>query len=178
MADTTGKGLKPHFEMLAAYNRWANGLIVGAAEPLDWEVYSFSPLKELPSLAQLLQDMLARDRLWLHRFTGQGEASPRLDKTAPMHVTALRIAREAEDERIVRWLADMPPEDFSGRFSFINFADMRTISRRLAPALAHFFNEQAHGRGVAVALLALAGTAAPEIDMATFHRSDHGRSHS
>jgi uncharacterized damage-inducible protein DinB len=52
---------------------------------------------------------------------------------------------------------------------------MRTISQRLAPALAHFFNHQTHHRGQAHAALTALGRPSPELDLIYFQRTEEGR---
>jgi uncharacterized damage-inducible protein DinB len=54
-------------------------------------------------------------------------------------------------------------------------SDMRTISQRLAPALAHMFNHQTHYRGQVHAALTMLKHPAPDLDMMIFQKSESGR---
>ena len=53
--------------------------------------------------------------------------------------------------------------------------DMRTISQRLAPALAHFFNHQTHHRGQAHMILTVLGRPSVPLDLIYFQRTEEGR---
>jgi len=162
--------IKAHFIMLAAYDRWANARIFDAIAGFDRECFD----REGPagSLNSVFTTMLAADRLWLHRFTGQGDTGP----AGKAFVTpqAASLARAAEDERILTWLEEMPAAQFGGRFSYMTVSDMRTISERLLPALSAFFSRHVHQRGLACAVMAGCGPV-PDIGMAGFQKSDDGR---
>src|SRR5690606_7516878 len=81
------------------------------------------------------------------RFTGEGVAPAKLDTILHADLAMLRAAREAEDERILGWIDSLSDKALAGRFTYTTVTDMRTVSQRLAPALAHFFNHQTHHRG-------------------------------
>ena len=49
--------------------------------------------------------------------------------------------------------------------------DMRTVSQRLAPALAHFFNHQTHHRGPGARGTDYARQTAPSLDLIYFQRT-------
>lgn len=167
--------MKQHFSMLAAYNAWANRLVYDAAAHVGEEAVWADAGVAFTSLGGTLNHMLVADRIWLKRFTGQGEAATSLDTIHFRDLGSLWDARETEDERILHFVADLTASDLAGRFSYLTVTDMRTISQRLAPALAHFFNHQTHHRGQAhAALTRLTGTA-PALDLIYFQRSKTGR---
>jgi uncharacterized damage-inducible protein DinB len=87
----------------------------------------------------------------------------------------LRLAREAEDERISTWIESLDETALAGRFTYITVTDMRRVSQRLAPALTHLFNHQTHHRGQAHTILSLLGKAPPSLDMIYFQRTEDGR---
>lgn len=167
--------MKKHFSMFAAYNAWANGLIYEAARQAGDDALWTDAGLAFGSLGGTLNHMLVADRIWMKRFTGQGEAAGALDVILFRDLDTLRDAREAEDERIVRYIADLSTTDLAGRFSYLTMTDMRTISQRLAPALAHFFNHQTHHRGQAHAALTQLTGKAPALDLTYFQRSEAGR---
>jgi uncharacterized damage-inducible protein DinB len=111
----------------------------------------------------------------MKRFTGEGAAPASLDAILYPALPVLRAAREAEDERIVAWIGSLPDAAFAGRFTYLTVTDMRTISQRLAPALAHFFNHQTHHRGQAHAVLTALGRPSPALDLVYFQRTEEGR---
>ncbi len=96
----------------------------------------------------------------MKRFTGEGDAPTALDVILHRALPNLRTAREAEDRRIIDWLGGMNDKALSGRFTYMTVSDMRTVSQRLAPALAHVFNHQTHHRGQAHAMLTAAAAPA------------------
>ncbi|WP_159590763.1 DinB family protein [Chelativorans xinjiangense] len=167
--------MKQHFEMMAAYNRWANGLIYEAAADLSEEDYARDVGAFFKSMKGTLNHILAADRIWMKRFTGKGGAPARLDTILHPALPALRQAREAEDERIADWIAGLDEDALQGRFTYMTVVNPRTISQRLAPALTHFFNHQTHHRGQAHMILSVLGKEPPSLDMIYFHRTPEGR---
>ena len=129
--------MKQHFMMFAAYNQWANGRIYDAAADLDEEEFNRDVGAFFGSLMGTLNHLLAADRIWMKRFTGEGDAPTALDAILHRDLPKLRTAREAEDRRIIDWLSGLSDKALSGRFTYMTLSDMRTVSQRLAPALAH-----------------------------------------
>lgn len=167
--------MKQHFAMFAAYNRWANKRIYQAAAAVTDEEFRSDAGVFFKSLMGTLNHILVADRIWMKRFTGEGDAPTTLDAIVHQELDRLRIAREAEDARIIGWIASLTPQSFSGRFTYMTATDMRTISQRLAPALAHFFNHQTHHRGQAHAVLTALGQPSQVLDLVAFQRTEEGR---
>lgn len=169
------KTMKQHFSMFAAYNAWANRLIYDAAATAGDVALWADAGVAFGSLGGTLNHMLVGDRLWMKRFTGQGDTAAALDAILFRDLGKLWDAREAEDERILRFVAELSAVDLAGRFSYLTMTDMRTVSQRLAPALAHLFNHQTHHRGQAHAALTRIAGNAPALDLAYFQRTESGR---
>lgn len=169
--------MKRHFMMLAAYNRWANARIYDAAATLSPEEFTRDTGAFFRSMMGTLNHLLTADRIWMKRFTGQGDAPTALDKIIHADFGRLRAAREAEDERIVAWVESLGDKALAGRFSYMTVTDMRTISQRLAPALVHFFNHQTHHRGQAHMILTVLGRPSVELDLIYFQRTGEGRAY-
>jgi len=167
--------MKRHFMMFAAYNRWANGRIYDAASDLLDEEFSRDVGAFFGSMMGTLNHILVADRIWMKRFTGEGDAPAELNAIIHRSLPALRVAREAEDKRIVDWIENLTDKDVSGRFTYLTVTDMRTISQRLSPALAHFFNHQTHHRGQAHMILTVLGRASVGLDLIHFQRTEEGR---
>ncbi|PSH63542.1 DinB family protein [Phyllobacterium sophorae] len=170
--------MEQHFRMFAAYNRWANERLYTAAADLNDEEYRRDMHAFFSSLHGTLNHLLVTDRIWLHRFTGEGDAPKALDAILFHKLEELKIAREKEDARIVGWINGLDSAAIAGRFNYTTISDMRTISQRLAPALAHLFNHQTHHRGQAHAILTALGRAAPSLDLIQFQRTEEGRPYS
>jgi uncharacterized damage-inducible protein DinB len=167
--------VKRHFEMMAAYNRWANGRLYAAISELSEEEFNRDTGAFFKSAMGTLNHILVGDRIWLKRFTGEGEAPASLDAVLFPAFQALKLAREAEDERIVAWIASLTEAALAGRFTYMTVTDMRTVSQRLAPALAHFFNHQTHHRGQTHTILTALGKPSVTLDLIYFQRTEEGR---
>lgn len=161
--------------MFAAYNAWANGCIYEAAAALTPDEYARDTGAFFGSMLGTLNHLLAADRIWMKRFTGQGDAPKTLDAILFPALPALKVARRDEDRRIVEWVYSLEDEDFAGRFTYVTATDMRTISQRLAPALDHFFNHQTHHRGQAHMILTSLGKPSVTLDLIYFQRTEVGR---
>lgn len=169
--------MRRHFTMFAAYNQWANKHIYDAAADLADDEFTRDVGAAFGSMMGTLNHILVADRIWMKRFTGEGDAPTRLDTILHGDLPALRAAREAEDKRIFDWVESREDRDFSGRFTYITVTDVRTISQRLSPALGHFFNHQTHHRGQAHTILTMLGRASVALDLVYFLRMQEGRSY-
>jgi uncharacterized damage-inducible protein DinB len=167
--------LQQHFSMMAAYNRWANRRLYEAAAALSDEELNRPTGAFFPTLMRTLNHVLVADRIWLKRFTGEGEAPAALDTVLFAALPALRIAREAEDARIAAWVGGLGEDALAGRFTYVTVTDVRTVSQRLAPALAHFFNHQTHHRGQAHTILTTLGKPSLVLDLIYFQRTPEGQ---
>lgn len=169
--------MRQHFMMFAAYNQWANSRIYDAATDLDEEEFHRNVGAFFGSMMGTLNHILTADRIWMRRFTGEGDAPARLDTILHRALPGLRLARKAEDKRIIDWVGALSDKALSGRFSYMTVSDMRTVSQRLAPALDHFFNHQTHHRGQAHTILTVLGRPSVSLDLTLFQRSDEGRAY-
>jgi len=167
--------LKQHLLMFATYNCWANKRIYEACEALTDEEFARDVGAFFGSMSGTLNHLLVADRIWMHRFTGEGNPPKSLDQIIHPNLAALAIARAAEDKRILDWIESLDEKALAGRFTYITVTDMRRISQRLAPALAHLFNHQTHHRGQAHTVLSLLGKEPPSLDLVYFQRTEEGR---
>lgn len=167
--------MEQHFQMFAHYNHWANELLYSAAAQLSDAEYRLDLGLFFHSIHGTLNHLLVTDRIWMKRFTGEGDHPKTLDAIISDNFITLRDLRRAEDERIRLYIEGLNDERLAGRFTYITTTDMRTISQRLAPALAHLFNHQTHHRGHIHAALTRLGADAPSLDLSQFQRSEGGR---
>ncbi|KQS68057.1 diguanylate cyclase [Rhizobium sp. Leaf371] len=161
-----------HFRMFAAYNSWANGRIYAAAQALGTEGRHRETGAAFGSLHATLNHLLATDRIWMKRFTGQGEAPTTLDAVLFDDFADLTEARVAEDRRIAGWIDSLTPDDLAGVFTYTPISIPEPISQRLSPCLAHLFNHQTHHRGQCHMILTSLGQPSVVLDLAFFFRSD------
>ncbi len=158
------------FPMLAAYNAWANGRLYGAAANLSDADYRADRGAFFKSVHGTLNHLLVTDRIWMHCFTGEGDAPDRLDAILFGDRTELRAARDAEDARIERYVAGLGPEALAGTISYRRVSTPEAFTQPLAPALLHLFNHQTHHRGQVHALLSGLVGEAPSVDLLPFQR--------
>ncbi|MBM3534191.1 MAG: damage-inducible protein DinB [Alphaproteobacteria bacterium] len=162
--------LKPHFEMFAGYNQWANRRLYDAAARVSEAQYRENRGAFFKSLHGTLNHLLVGDRVWMRRFTGEGDAPKRLDAILFEDLSSLRAAREAEDERILGYVRGLDEAKLAGTIRYQPITLPDPVEQKLAPALAHFFNHQTHHRGQAHGILTNLGAKAPELDLLYYQR--------
>ncbi|MGO4525022.1 DinB family protein [Microvirga sp. 2MCAF35] len=162
--------MKPHFAMMAGYNAWCNERIYDVAAQLSDADYRADRGAFFKSVHGTLNHLLVTDRIWLKRFTGQGEAPNRLDAILFENFDDLRNARRKEDERIVAYIGSLSEADLADRIRYKTITNPAEIEQPLAPALAHLFNHQTHHRGQVHGLLTGFGLDAPSLDLILFQR--------
>ena len=86
-------GMKDHYTTFAGYNAWANRRLYDAAAALSDAEYRADQGAFFKSMHGTLNHLLATDRIWMKRFTGEGEAPDRLD--AILHDRLADLARRA-----------------------------------------------------------------------------------
>ena len=156
--------------MFAGYNRWANERLYEAAARLSDVDYRADRGAFFKSMHGTLNHLLVGDRLWMRRFTGEGQVPTTLDAILFEDFGELRAARRAEDEGILRYANALTDADLAGWIRYRTITNPAEMEQQLAPALDHFFNHQTHHRGQAHALLtAITGTA-PSFDLIVFQR--------
>lgn len=158
------------FPMLAAYNRWSNSRLYEAAAALAGDQYRADRGAFFKSVHGTLNHLLVTDRIWMRRFTGEGEAPDRLDAILFEKLPPLRAAREAEDARIVGYVEGLGEEGLASTFTYRRVSTPEIFTQPLAPALLHLFNHQTHHRGQVHALLTGLVGEAPALDLLFFQR--------
>lgn len=163
------------FRLFAAYNRWANGQLYDAAARLEEDAYRRDCGAYFRSMHGTLNHVLVGDRVWMKRFTCEGEHPDKLDAILFDDFSALREAREAEDARIIDWVQSLDEAAIDGEFTFTPITMPETITQKLAPCISHFFNHQTHHRGQAHTILSLLGHEPPSLDLIYFTRTEEGK---
>jgi uncharacterized damage-inducible protein DinB len=160
---------KAHFDMMAAYNRWANLRLYEAVAGLSDADYFRDRRGFFKSIHGTLNHLLVGDRIWLRRFTGEGDAPTALDAILFDTFAPLRTAREAEDLRIVETFGKYEEDALAGTLSYRNTAG-EPYEQPLATVLAHFFNHQTHHRGQAHDMVSQTGRKPPPLDLLIYMR--------
>lgn len=141
------------YKMFTGYNAWSNERIYNAAEKLSVDEYRADRGAFFKSMHGTLNHLLVADRIWMKRFTGQGEAPSRLDAILHEDFASLRAARDREDARMSAYVGQLTEAELAATFSYVTIVNPKTVTQPLAPALDHFFNHQTHHRGQAHAIL-------------------------
>jgi uncharacterized damage-inducible protein DinB len=164
--------MKSRYRMFAGYNAWCNERLYEAASHISEAEYRADRAAFFKSLHGTLNHLLVGDRIWMHRFTGEGALPKSLDAILYDGFADLRVARRAEDARINRYIAGLTEQDLAGSIRYRTFSRPTDIEQPLAPALDHFFNHQTHHRGQAHALLSatLGNDATPSFDLIIYQR--------
>jgi len=165
---------KQYFTMMAAYNKWANGRVYDAAAALDADEFTRDVSAFFKSMMGTLNHLLVTDRIWMRRFTSEGDAPRHLDEILHATLPELRIARDLEDKRISDWIDALDESVFLGHFTYTPVTNPREVTQRLAPALVHLFNHQTHHRGHAHMILSVLGKEPPSLDLIYFQRTEDG----
>lgn len=155
--------MKQILEMLAGYNQWANRRLYAAAAELPDADYRADHGAFFGSVHGTLNHLLAGDRIWMRRLTGEGGAPARLDEIIHDDLMSLREAREAEDARIVAYVAALLDGDLTGTVRYRTISGPADIEQELLPVLVNLFNHQTHHRGQAHCLLTRITNQAPSL---------------
>jgi uncharacterized damage-inducible protein DinB len=166
----TGGVKKNHFAMMARYNGWANARLYAPARGLPDESYRKNVGAFFGGLHGTLNHLLVTDRIWLRRFTGEGEHPAQLNAILFDDVPSLELARQAEDDRITRYVEGLSAEQIDQDFGY---STTKGVPQRfpLRHLLAHWFNHQTHHRGQAHCILTVLGVVEPTpLDLLAMHR--------
>lgn len=144
---------------MAQYNLWQNRAIIAAAEPLGPVVRQESRGLPFGSLANTLSQLLWSDRVWMARFDGGAPPDGKLAASGMQFRDweMYRAERAQTDTRILDWASGLTDAALEGELFWMSKSAGRGVSRPVAICVTHFFMQQVHHRGVAHALLGVAG---------------------
>lgn len=162
--------MKAHFEMMAAYNAWANRRLYAAAASLPEADYRADLGAYFKSVHGTLNHLMVGDILWLARFRGRPNPPLRLDQILHDGRADLTAAREALDTEIIAFIAAQNETSLRADITYSMITRPEAVTEPIGPALIHFFNHQTHHRGQAHALLTRLTGAAPALDLIYYLR--------
>ncbi|HUN48928.1 MAG TPA: DinB family protein [Stellaceae bacterium] len=152
----------------ARYNAWANQRLYDACAHLPEPEYMEPRPAFFGSIHATLNHLLVGDRIWLGRIEGRVERLA-LNQILYGDFTALRVARVAEDERLIRTVASLDAAALDQPLDYLSSAgERRRVPLRLV--LGHLFNHQTHHRGQVHGLLSQTRVAPPGLDLIDFLR--------
>ena len=160
------------YRMFAGYNAWCNERLFDATARVSDADYRADRGVFFKSLHGTLNHLLVGDRIWMRRFTGQGEIPASLDAILYESFAQLQAARRDEDQRILRSVGALSEADLAKTIRYRTVVNPQNIEQPLAPALDHFFNHQTHHRGQAHAILSaiLGNDLTPSFDLIIYQR--------
>ncbi|QRI64652.1 damage-inducible protein DinB [Shinella sp. PSBB067] len=161
-----------HYRMFAAYNAWANRVLYEEVGKLDDADYRRNLGAFFGSLHGTLNHLLSADRIWMRRFTGEGQAPASLDTILHEDFAGLRAARQAEDARLAAYVGSLTEKRIAAHFTYSPITSPAVITHPLGPALAHLFNHQTHHRGQCHAMLTTLGGPSITLDLISFVRTE------
>ncbi|MGO1119340.1 DinB family protein [Rhodovibrionaceae bacterium A322] len=160
-----------HFQLLAAYNSWANERLFSAALRLpDSEITRSRPAAFFDSLLGTVNHIFVGDSLWLARLAGRPTPPGySLDHSPFNRLEDLWQARQTLDQEISDLVAGMDTERLQQVQSYKTSMG-EAQSTRVDLVLTHLFNHQTHHRGQAHALLSETEQAPPPLDLIYYLR--------
>jgi uncharacterized damage-inducible protein DinB len=159
-----------HFSLLAGFNAWANRTLFGAAAALPEAAYRKTrPAAYFGSIHGILNHNLVVDRLWFGRMEGVDPGVGSLDQILYDDLESLRVARAAEDARIIETVAGLDEAGLAREYDYTD-TQGRPWRIRVDHTLATVFNHQTHHRGQVHALIKEAGAEPPALDIIMYLR--------
>lgn len=158
-----------YFLTLARYNAWANRRLYDAVGALGEVEYLKPRPSFFGSIHATLNHILVGDRLWIARIEERPPPPLALDQILYGDLTALRVARWAEDEHIINVVAGLERRRLDQDLVYANVKGERQRTP-LRLVLGHFFNHQTHHRGQVHGLLSQTSVVPPPLDLIYFVR--------
>jgi uncharacterized damage-inducible protein DinB len=145
---------------MAAYNRWQNENLYGAAEALSDEVRKQQRGAFFGSIHATLNHLVWGDQIWMSRFAGTPR--PKADgipNSLNMYESweDLKRERAAFDEVIIGWAEKLDPAWLEGNLTWYSGGAKRELSMPKGLLVAHMFNHQTHHRGQVHCMLTQCG---------------------
>ncbi|KZL12514.1 DinB family protein [Pseudovibrio axinellae] len=162
--------MKAAFEMYAAYNQWANNLLLKECDAITSDEYHRDLGVYFHSIHGTMDHQLVADKVWLYRFSGQGDPIDSLDEQMTGDFATLREKRALLDTRICSVIDQMQEKDFLRTIIYRTVRKPLVMQQPLGAALFHFFNHQTHHRGQVHAMLTQLGRSPAALDMIYFQR--------
>ncbi|MTI17601.1 damage-inducible protein DinB [Rhodobacteraceae bacterium RKSG542] len=160
--------MKAAFVMYAAYNKWANGILLRECEQISEDDYHRDMGVYFGSIHRTLDHQLLADHVWLYRLTGDGEPFDSLDDDMTGSLDVLTEKRIRLDERIISTIDQMKESDLMRTLIYRTLRKPLVMQQPLGAALFHFFNHQTHHRGQVHALMHQLGRTPPALDLIYF----------
>ena len=159
--------IKPHFELMAAYNALMNQKICDRISTVPNDTLWEDKKAFFGSVLGTLNHLMVGDLIWLSRLnqhpsypSGFGALTLLKDFPAPAKLNQIlyddkqrfSANRHALDQIIIRFIAETDERDYLKTLTYQN-TKSKTFSKPFPMLLQHFFNHQTHHRGQVTTLL-------------------------
>ena len=158
-----------YYSTFARYNAWANARLYAACAKLPESEYLKPRASFFGSIHATLNHLMVGDRIWLGRIEGR-PVNLALNQILYGDLTALRVARIAEDERLIRLVDDLEETALDQPLDYRNTKGER-FQTQLRIVLAHLFNHQTHHRAQVHVMLSQTDVKPPVLDLIAFVRN-------
>lgn len=147
---------------LNAYNVWANGRILAAAESLSDDAWSRDLGGSFPTLAATLAHIVSSEQVWTQRFMG---TTPTTRPAWIEHASPSVVRRELADVERTRsaWLDTLTDDELHRLRPFTLLNGMTSV-QTLRDTFLHAVNHSTYHRGQAAAMIRMLGGTAPATD--------------
>ena len=157
------------FALMARFNAWANERLYGVVAGLSDADYREDRKAFFGSIHNTLNHLLVGDRLWMARIEGTEHDIRSLDQILHEDFEALRVARQAEDERLTALVDSYDEAQLEAPITFRRMSGGGgEMSIRLDRILMTVFNHQTHHRGQVHAMLTAGGVTPLQMDVIDF----------
>jgi len=147
---------------LFAYTRWADGMLLDAAQPLSSEEFLRPIGGSFGSLQATFAHLYGADWVWLERWHGRSPSSlPGADQLKTLDVVRGRWEPVLEGQRA--FAESVTADRMAEPLTYINFAG-QTWTYPLGETLLHAANHGTYHRGQIVTMLRQLGHKAPSTD--------------
>ncbi|HEY9079832.1 DinB family protein [Magnetovibrio sp.] len=151
-------------QIMARYNRWANQRLYDCVATLSDDEYRLDRSAFFGSIHATLNHILVGDRVWTSRVIGEYSGIKSLDEILHDDFAALKSARTAMDEHIVRLVDRLSVGLDGGLNGEVRYRSLAGGPKHASPARHVFltlFNHQTHHRGQIHCMLTQAGCENP-----------------
>lgn len=152
---------------LYAYNAWANGRVLGAAESLPPEDLLRDLRNSFPSVRDTLAHILGAEWIWLRRWLGESPSALPQASDFPA-VASLRVRFAALDQERQGFLRGLTEEQLNSPLHYRDTVG-KPSTLLLVQSLQHVVNHGTYHRGQVTTLLRQLGAKPVSIDLSRFH---------
>jgi len=153
--------------ILYAYNAWANGRILGAAEALSPDQFLRDLGNSFPSVRDTVAHILGAEWIWLRRWHGESPTALPAAGDFPTPASLRKRAAALEHERGA-FLEGLTEGRLNGPLHYRDIAG-KPCTLPLVQSLQHVVNHGTYHRGQVTTLLRQLGAAPVSTDMSRFY---------